>query len=255
MSTDPDRWSERHLWEVWADHYDESFLGTPEPDEVVAGLVKLAAGGRALELGIGTGRIAIPLAQAGVAVDGIELSEKMARRVAEKAAGLPLCVITGDMADVPTQETYSLVIAAHSALHLLQSQQDQLRCIRNSARVLTVGGHLAVEHTHPQVFAGKLRGKNLSIRGLSDQHLALSATVVDTAKQTISFQEISFSEDGLSLLPCHVRWVWPSELDLMATMASLELVSRAQDWQGTPVTPDSTQVVSIYCKVEQSDVP
>ncbi|MEV6399224.1 class I SAM-dependent methyltransferase [Streptomyces sp. NPDC051907] len=243
-------WTEQKLWDTWAQHYDQSFLGqTAAPDGAVTRLAELATDGSALELGIGTGRIAVPLAQAGVRVHGIELSATMAKRLEEKTADLPITVTVGDMADYhDTGHSYSLVYAPYSALHLLQSQADQLRCLQNVAQALAPGGTFVAEATHPQIFAGFLRGKNLKIRDLTDDALSVSATVVDTAQQTVRFQEISITGGGVQMLPCHVRWIWPAELDLMAALAGLTPLSRAQDWRGSPLTSSSTQHVSIYRK-------
>ncbi|MFF2305907.1 class I SAM-dependent DNA methyltransferase [Streptomyces sp. NPDC058128] len=242
-------WTEVRLWDVWSDHYDGSFLGTAEPGDAVSRLYELAWDQTALELGVGTGRVALPLARAGVSIDGIELSEPMARKLEAKAQELPITVINGDMADRhDTGHSYSLVYAVHSALHLLQTQQDQVRCLVNAADALKKGGHLVVESAHPQVFAGSLRGKNIKIRNLTDSELSLSATVVDTAQQTVRFQEISFGGKGMRMLPCHIRWIWPSELDLMASIAGLNMISRDADWHGGVVTPESAQYICVYRK-------
>ncbi|MFB6772704.1 class I SAM-dependent DNA methyltransferase [Streptomyces sp. NPDC056337] len=241
--------TENEVWDTWAEPYDNSFLGKGVPDAAVSRLTELATDGRALELGIGTGRLAIPLARAGIAVDGIELSASMAKQLKEKSTGLPITVTVGNMADYhDTGHTYSLIYAAYSVLHLLQSQAEQLRCLQNVARALQPGGTFVVEATHPQVFAGLLRGKNLKIRDLTDDVLSVSATVVDTAQQTVKFQEISIRDGEIRMMPCHVRWIWPAELDLMAALATLSLESRAEDWFGSALTPSSTQHVSLYRK-------
>ncbi|WP_063782371.1 class I SAM-dependent methyltransferase [Streptomyces vietnamensis] len=247
--TAQESWTERRLWDVWSEHYDGSFLGTTEPGEMVSRLSSLAWDQTALELGVGTGRVALPLARTGVTVDGIEFSGPMAKKLQAKVQDLPVVVINGDMADRHDMgHSYSLVYAVHSALHLLQTQHDQVRCLMNAADALKAGGHLVVESVHPQVFAGPLRGKNIKIRNLTDSELALSATVVDTAQQTVRFQEISFGDNGTRMLPCHIRWIWPSELDLMASMAGLKRISRDADWHGGAVTPESTQYVCVYQK-------
>lgn len=241
--------ADRQLWDAWAEHYDRSFLGAVDPSEAVTKLAELATDGPTLELAIGTGRIAIPLARSGVEVDGIELSEVMAAKLEAKATGLPIRVIIGDMAEHRTVDRpYALIYAAYSALHLLPSQEQQIRCVANVALSLAPGGHFVVEATHPQVFAGPLRGKNLNIRDMTDRALVLSASVVETAAQTVQFQEVSFENGKVHMLPCHVRWIWPAELDLMAAAAGLVLVSRSEDWTGKPLTSSSTRHVSVYRK-------
>ncbi|MGW1154859.1 class I SAM-dependent DNA methyltransferase [Streptomyces rubiginosohelvolus] len=240
--------NERELWNSWADSYDDSFLGKPDAGEVVRAVQQYTTKGLLLELGVGTGRIAIPLAKEGIHVDGVDFSERMAELLRQKAGGLPISVIVGDMADRHGQDKYEVVLAAHSALTLLQSQQEQLRCLQNTAAALVPGGHLIVESMHPQVFAGKLRGKNINVRAMGADYLDVSATIVDTSQQTATFQDVRMTEQGLKFFPCHVRWIWPSELDLMTQIAGLELVSRGQDWRGTVVTSESSQVISIYRK-------
>lgn len=238
--------TEEELWDLWAEHYDNGFLGQEDPTLTADALADMVTDNRALELGIGTGRVAIPLAKKGIAVEGIELSSKMAEILRLKAASLPITVTLGDMADVPTKERFSLIYVVYSGFLLLQAQEAQVRCFRNVARTLNPGGSFVVEATHPQAFGALVKGRELIIRNLSDKHLSLSATIVDPVAQKVNFQELNIDDKGIRLLPCHIRYAWPAEIDLMAQMAGLTLVSRTENWIGDPLTSASSRHVSIY---------
>lgn len=241
---------QRQLWDSWADDYDDSFLGREDPSATVTGLLELCRGKRVLELGVGTGRVAIELARAGVRVDGVDVSPKMIAILERKAADLPVTPILGDMAEVSTGRSYPVVYMVYSALLLLQSQREQVRCFANVARALEPGGVLAIEATHPQAFFRNNGLRTVAVRDLTDDTALLSATIVDPIEQRVRFHEIDIRGGSLRQLPCDVRYVWPAEMDLMAEMAGLRLTRRSEGWNEAPLTPHSRQHVSIYEKVE-----
>lgn len=239
---------QRKVWDLWAHDYDEGFLGKEDPSSVVAALVEICVGKRALELGIGTGRVAIGLAEAGVQVDGVDISDKMIEILEQKSAHLPIKPILGDMADVPTDATYPVVYMVYSALLLLQSQEDQVRCFMNVARALDPGGVFVVEATHPQAFFRNNGLRTVAVRDLTDDTALLSATIVDPIEQRVRFHEIDIRGAELRQLPCDIRYSWPAEIDLMAELAGLRLSRRSEGWNGSPLTANSRQHVSIYTK-------
>ena len=230
---------------VWADLYDEFFGTRDDPDVVVTALERLAPNGRVLEFGIGTGRIAIPLSERGVKVHGVEISQPMVDRLRAKPGGGDLPVTVGDFTDVEIEGEFGLVLLAFSTIFLLESQEDQVRCFANAARHLGRGGVFVVEAFVPD--PGRwTRGQNISVVRVEDDLVDLSAGLHDPVEQVIRFQRIIFSESGTQLLPNRIRYVWPSELDLLARLAGFRLRDRWSGWRGEPFSVESGSHVSIY---------
>ena len=224
--------------------YDE-FYRPANVAERVDVLAELAAGGRALELGIGTGTYAIPLAARGVEVHGIEASRAMVDRLRAKEGGEALPVTIGDFADVEVEGIFSLVFVINNTFLMLTSQEEQIRCFKNVASHLHESGVFLVHTFVPDVS-----------RFDEDQHLRASLPDVDSVRldvsihdavnQVVDFRHLHLTEDGIRMYPGRLRYVWPTELDLMARLAGLRLRERWGDWQRAPFTSQSGSHVSVY---------
>jgi len=201
--------------DTWAAIYDDVHTHL-DPAPAVEVLAHLAGSGKALELGIGTGRVAIPLAARGVTVHGIEASRAMLDRMRAKPGGADIEVSLGDFTDVDVAGEYALIYVVASTLYGLTTQAAQVACVRNAAAHLARGGMFAFEGF---VFDPSRTGH-----------------VHDPATQRIS------STQGL---PVELRYIWPSELDLMAQLAGLRLRDRWSGWDRAPFTGAATNI-SIY---------
>jgi hypothetical protein len=212
----------------------------------VAFLEHLAGPGPALELGIGTGRIALPLAARGIRVDGIDLSPAMVDQLRTKPGGDQLSVTIGDFADMPVRGTYRLIFVVFNTLFNLLTQDDQVRCFENVAAHLTDDGSFVIEAYVP-TFLYRLR---------NDQYVNAETVQVDEvrldvlqhypATQMIEESHVSLSQAGVRLNPVVQRYAWPNELDLMARIAGLSLKGRWGGWNQEPFHSSSTAHVSVY---------
>jgi SAM-dependent methyltransferase len=223
--------------------YDEWFPDY-DPDAIEA-LDDLAGDGRALELGIGTGRFALPLADKGVEVHGIDASESMIARLRAKPGSERITVTQGDFAEVPVEGKYSLVYIVFNTLFALTSQQEQVQCFRNVAAHLAPGGCFVIEAfvPDPRRFTG---GQvNWATRVTTDL-VELDVGNHDAASQRVVSQKVVFSEGKVHLYPLQIRYCWPSELDLMAQLAGLRLRERWSNWKRDSFTSESTKHISIY---------
>ncbi|MDQ3957240.1 MAG: class I SAM-dependent methyltransferase [Actinomycetota bacterium] len=229
--------------EIYDDMYEDLF----DKDEVVGVLAGLAGSGPALELAIGTGRIALPLAGRGVEVHGIDASEAMVAKLRAKPGGDALAVTMGDFADVAVEASYTLVYVVFNTFFALQTQEDQVRCFANVARRLTPGGSFLVEAYFPDV-ARFDRGQRVHANRVRIDRISLETSVHDPVEQTVLSQQVVISQEKTMLYPVSLRYAWPSEMDLMARLAGLGLRSRWGGWKGEKVTAQSQKVVSIYEK-------
>ena len=217
-------------------------------EPTVAVLAGLAAGGRAVEFAIGTGRIALPLAAAGVPVTGIELSDAMIARLREKAGSEEIPVVRGDMAEASAGEGFALAILVFNTISNLLTQEEQVRCFRNAARHLAPGGCFVVELWVPQLRSlSPGRGGTVEVSEpgylLVDTYDVLQQLVVS---HHVRFDpEVSGGREARMGRTPH-RYIWPAELDLMAQLAGFELESRWADWDRSEFTADSRSHVSVY---------
>jgi SAM-dependent methyltransferase len=232
--------------ERMAEGYD-AWYGNPSEEETleaVSVLADLAAGGRVLELAIGTGRVAVPLAARGLAVEGIEASEAMIAKLREKTGGDAIPVSVGNLADVDTEGEFELVYLVFNTLFNLTTQDEQVRCFGNVARHLSREGVFVVEAFVPDI-AG-LKQQDVRTRHVSIDSTILEASVHDPITQLVSYQYIVITPEGVEQFPVPQRYAWPSELDLMARFAGLELRERWAGWDRSPFTASSTSHVSVY---------
>ena len=228
--------------------YDEESAEMFTPgavDPVVDLLAGLAGGGRALELGIGTGRIALPLARRGVPVHGIDLSRAMVARLRGKPGGKQLDVTIGDFATARAEGTFALAYLVFNTIMNLTTQEGQVACFRNVSAHLAPGGCFVIEVHIPQL-RRLPPGQNVVPYRVSPTRWAFD--LYDTATQAMSsnYIEIDGGRGEYTYFP--FRYVWPSELDLMAQLAGLHLRERWGGWRREPFTSESDQHVSIWEK-------
>ena len=233
--------------ELKASWYDES-LGTSMDQETrdsVETLAELAGGGTVLELAIGTGRVAIPLAATGLEVHGIEASEKMVAKMREKPGGGEIPVTIGDMAEVRAEGSFDLVYLVFNTIFNLTTQDAQARCFENAARHMSPEGLFVVETVVPDLSCFQdgqaVRGKSVTLDTARFEVLEH-----DPVAQTVDCQRILITEEGTKLSPHFYRYVYPSELDLMARLAGLELRERWAWWDRSRFRGDSKSHVSVY---------
>jgi len=226
------------LYDEWYKDYDEN---------AITALSRLARGGRALELGIGTGRIAIPLQRKGVEVHGIDASPAMVTRLRAKEGGENLPVTFGNFADVAVEGQYALIYVMFNTFFALLTQDEQVRCFENVSRHLTAVGVFVIEAFVPDLTRFK-RGQNLSVIQLDEDQVRFDATLHDPLRQLVTSHHVLLSENGTRLYPVKLRYVWPSEMDLMARLAGLRLQQRWGGWEGIEFTDDSTRHISVYAR-------
>ena len=209
-------------------------------------LAQIAGPGPALELGIGAGRIALPLAARGIRVDGIELSPAMVDQLRTEPAGDQLSVTIGDFADVQVPGTYRLIFVVFNTLFNLLTQEDQVRCFENVAAHLTEDGSFVVE-TYTPDFLYRLRNNQyVDAEAIEVDAVRLDVLQHYPARQMIEESHVSLSQAGVHLNPIVQRYAWPSELDLMARIAGLHLKNRWGGWNQEPFDSSSSAHVSVY---------
>ena len=235
--------------ESYAESYDD-WHNAPA-DEAVKTLRELAGGGRALELGVGTGRVAIPLAAEGVEVHGIDASPAMVERMRAKPGGERVHVTIGDFADVGAAGEFSLVFVVFNTIFMLLSQEEQTRCFRNVAARLGEGGVFVVEAFVPDMkrYEG---GQAVKTTAIADDEVILEVSRLDAARQHVTSQRVVLGGGGVRLFPIQIRYAWPSELDLMAQLAGLRLRERWGGWRREPFDSASGKHVSVYERVTSS---
>jgi SAM-dependent methyltransferase len=226
-----------------ADVYDERTNGV-RPGQVEL-LRELARGGPVLELGIGTGRLALPLVARGLEVYGIDSSAAMVAKLREKPGGDRITVSMGDFGDFDLAKRFNLVFVAFNTLFSLPDQEAQLNCFAAVSRHLLPGGRFLVEAFVPDL--GRFdRGQRMSVMDVSLDRVLLECSRHDAAAQTVSSQQVALGTGGTSLFPVHIRYAWPAELDLMARIAGLRLEGRWDGWDRRPFTAGSVTTISVW---------
>jgi SAM-dependent methyltransferase len=208
-------------------------------------LAELAGDGAALELGIGTGRVALPLAALGPCVRGIDSSEAMVAQLRTKPGGAEIDVVFGDFADVAVDGMFRLIYVVFNTFFALLTQEDQLRCFRNVAARLEPGGRFVIEAFVPDPTLYD-RNQRVSTTRVDVDRVQLDAAQYDPVEQRVTSQHILIGKEGIVLLPVQLRFAWPSELDLMARLAGLALEARFGGWQGEAFTAASASHVTVY---------
>lgn len=227
-----------------AEIYDKTRLRGDEL-ATVSFLEQLAHGGPALELAIGTGRVALPLAARGVRIDGIDISPAMVAKLRAKPGGDQISVTMGDFADVAVPGTYRLVFVVFNTLFNLLTQEDQVRCFQNVAAHLTDDGSFVVEAFVPD--SHRLRNhQHVDAAEIGVEEVRLDVGRHDPVTQRLDESHVYLSREGVRLYPLVIRYAWPSELDLMARIAGLRLKERWAGWNREPFNSTSSRHVSVY---------
>jgi SAM-dependent methyltransferase len=210
-------------------------------------LERLAEGGNALEFAIGSGRVAVPLRERGVPVSGIELSRPMIDQLRTKAPAADIPVVVGDMKTATFPGRFSLVFLVFNGISNLLTQEDQVECFRNAARHLVPGGRFVIELWVPDL-RRLSPGQKATVFASEDGYIGLDT--VDTLNQRVVSHHFRFGAGReAELFRSPHRYVWPSELDLMAQLAGFACESRHADWSETPFTDESNSHVSVYRRV------
>lgn len=237
-----------YFGESIAADYDESAAAMFRPDAVdpaVDLLAELAGGGPALELGVGTGRIALPLAARGVPVHGIDMSRAMVDRLRAKPGGDAVDVTIGDFATTRVAGEFALAYLVFNTIGNLTTQDAQVDCFRNAAIHLRPGGCFVVETGVPEL--RKLpAGQSAVPFHISDTRWAFDT--YDVATQAMSSNYVTIVDGRAEHRSIPFRYVWPAELDLMARLAGLRLRDRWEDWTREPFTSESGKHVSVWEK-------
>jgi hypothetical protein len=217
-----------------------------DEDAAVAFLAGLAGGGPALELAIGAGRIALPLATRGVRVDGIDLAPAMVEQLRAKPGGESIHVTIGDFADVAVQGKYRLIYVVWNSFFNLLTQDDEVRCFENVAAHLTGDGSFVIEAGRPDSLYRLRDHQYVDAEAVEVDSVRLDVLRHDPVNQMLAESHVTLSRDGVHLNPVVQRYAWPAELDLMARIAGLSLKERWSGWDREPLTADSRNVVSVY---------
>ncbi|MEW6209214.1 MAG: class I SAM-dependent methyltransferase [Acidobacteriota bacterium] len=216
--------------------YEEAMIET---------LARFARGSRALELGIGTGRIAVPLTEKGIEVVGIDASSSMIEKLRAKPGGENIPVTVGNFADVAVEGQYDLVYVVFNTFFALLTQEEQSRCFERVAERLSSRGVFVIEAfvPDPTRFIG---GQAIRAAQVTMDGVRLDAAMHDAVSQRVTGQHIHITGQGIKLIPIQIRYAWPSEMDLMARLAGLKLQARWDDWTGRPFTSESQRHISVY---------
>jgi len=238
-----DKYGEETYGERIAEVYDDWYPAYDE--QAISTLSELAQSGPALELGIGTGRIALPLRQKGILVHGIDASTAMLDKLRIKPGGDSIPLTVGNFADVGVDGQFSLIYVLFNTFFALVTQDEQIECFENVARHLTPKGVFLIEAFVPDVsrFSGR---QTVRAAKVGNDEVRLDVTHWDPVKQQLISQHVVFTERGLRLFPVKLRYVWPTELDLMARLVGLRLRDRWMSWERSSFTADSTKHISVY---------
>jgi len=239
---------EDHFAGKVADRYDESSADMFDPavvDPIVDFLADLAGDGDALELGIGTGRIALPLSKGGVRVSGIDLSKDMVAKLKEKPGGEEIEVVIGDFATARVEGRFTLAYLVFNTINNLTTQDAQVACFQNVADHLEPSGFFVIEVgvPGPRTFSAD---KRFTVFDFGDTHVGIDE--YDAASQGLVSHHFSLIDGNWELLSMPFRSVWPAELDLMARLAGMSLRERWSGWKREPFTNESTKHVSVWEK-------
>jgi SAM-dependent methyltransferase len=228
-----------------ADVYDDWYADISDVDATVAALVTLAGGGAVLELGVGTGRLALPLAERGVEVHGIDASDAMLRVMAAKPGGFAVQAVAGDMVDDLPAGPFSLAFVAYNTFFNLLSAERQQACFHAVAARLAPGGAFAIEAFVPE--PDHEPTSSVTVRSVHADRVVLSVSTADPVRQIAEGQYIDITEQGgVKLRPWSIRWATPVQLDQMAVAAGFTLEARWTGFDGTPFAADDARHVSIY---------
>ena len=227
--------------------YDDLYAEL-DPTTAVDLLADLAGDGPVLELGIGTGRLALPLAARGLEVHGIEGSPEMASALRRKPGGQDIPVVVGDFAEVSAGTGFSLAVLAINTVFALPSQDAQVRCFRNVGKHLRYGGRFVVEAWVPDVGAFR-NGTAVRPVSLHEERVELEVARLQPASQTMWTTKVHLTDQGVRLVPANHRYAWPAEMDLMARLAGMRLSARWSSWDKAAFTDHSLAHISVWERI------
>ena len=227
-----------------ASWYDNHLRGDEE--DATTFLSSYAKRGNALEFAIGAGRIAIPLMEKGVRVDGIESSPQMVERLHAKPTGKDINVTIGDMSVTSTNRQYKLVYLVYNTIFNLLTAEDQIRCFENAARHLTSDGHFIVETALPHAWIAPGKSDYVHTEHVGTTEVVFDVARYDPVTQLLEENHVRLTANGISMNPIVLRLITPGEMDLMARIAGLRLVDRFANWQRTVFDANSVAHISVY---------
>ncbi|RLE26761.1 MAG: SAM-dependent methyltransferase [Actinobacteria bacterium] len=247
-------YDDRSYGNGFADVYDDWYFDVTDVDATVSRVLDLVdPGGKVLELGVGTGRLAVPMTQAGIRVTGIDSSEAMLDVLAERDTAHEVETIRGDMVDDLPDGPFDAVLIAYNTIFNLLEEETQQRCFAAVARVLRPGGAFVVEAFVPDSEVAP--GSDVTVRSMTVDQVVLSVSEQQPGEQRASGQFIQFSEaGGVRLRPWSIRWASPEQLDAMAATAGFTVETRTGDMMGSDFNDASAQHVTIY-RTEPTDGP
>jgi SAM-dependent methyltransferase len=233
--------------EAFADVYDDWYEAISDVAATVDRVIALAGDGPVLELGVGTGRLALPLVARGVDVWGLDASGPMLERLRAKPDGAAVRVVQADMGASPLRAgpRFTVVFCAYNTFFNLVTAEAQAACLGAAAASLAPGGRLAIEAFVP-TDADTPPGGPVTVRSIAEDHVVLSIADRDTATQLLTGQFVELRASGVRLRPYRIRYLYPDQLDALAQGAGLALVDRWATWSGDPFTEDSANHVSVY---------
>ncbi|MGW5051936.1 class I SAM-dependent methyltransferase [Actinokineospora sp. NPDC004072] len=228
--------------------YDRLYPAGPKVDAIVAFLAELCGpGGRALELGVGTGRVAVPLAERGVAVHGIDIDPEMLAVLKGRPGGDAVAAVLGDFTTDVVGRDFNVIVLAVNTLFAVPTQEAQLAALALAAEQLADDGRLVLEHFDPNVLY-RQQNPMMTMRALSESSVLYYTTVADFPNQGLTAEFAVHDDSGVHTAEESGRYIWPSELDLMARLAGLRRVERYGGWARQPVPAEPVVLVSIYAK-------
>jgi SAM-dependent methyltransferase len=244
MPEDPfDEWIAQRYETLWPELFDPAVV-----DPAVSFLVELAGTGRALELGIGTGRIALPLSRRGVRVHGIELSRAMVAQLQAQQGASDIGVTVGDFATASVGGTFTLVYLLRNTITNLTTQDEQVESFRNVAAHLEPGGCFVIENYIPEL-QRLPPGETIHVFSATPAHLGFEE--YDLATQVATSHHHWMIDGQLKTFSSPHRYVWPAELDLMARLAGMALRERWGGWNREPFTSESRSHISVWEKPDR----
>jgi SAM-dependent methyltransferase len=239
---DPAEYGERA-----AESYDSLYPHSGTVEAAADFLAEMAVGGSALELGIGTGRVALPLLGRGVAVTGVDSSPAMVNKLRAKPGGENVPVIMGDFNIVDLEGPYHLVFVAFNTFFSLLTQDDQVNCFRRAFDALEPGGRFVIEAFVPDLSRFD-RGQRIETTMVDSSTVILDVTLHHAARQRVDANHVTITEGGIRMIPVRLRYAWPSELDLMARLAGFVAESRFGSWTRAPFDDESGSHISVWRK-------
>ena len=228
-----------------AEEYDELYESEWETGPAVDRIAELAGAGPVLELGIGTGRLALPLLERGLEVHGVDASAEMVAQLRSKPGGDRIPVVIGDFADADAGRDFRLLVMAFNTIFALPDQEAQVACFANAARHLIPGGAFVVEAWIPDIGAFR-HNRLVRPRIMGTDRISIETVQLDPVEQMMRTTQAVLTNGSVRLYPANHRYAWPAELDLMARLAGLHRETRWADWSGAPFTGDSRGHVTVY---------